>query len=432
MPDRTPPPPFHVFISAKSEDYPYAEKLFQFLQGKGIPTFFSQATLRRLGRADYRRAIDQALEQVQNLIVVVSRPEYTTSEWVQAEWGIFANELRSGRKHGNLITVTVGDLQPADLPITLRNLEVIPWDDQVFEVVLSYVRPPATPPELQPHHQQPTSSGKKRLYKGVAVFLGFLVLLSGIGGAFWWFQAPLVTVSPPQQTSPPPTAPPVTPTFKADPEQPPPLGSAQSHPAEPAPTRTPLPQAAEYQGASPALSQKPAAAPTPALEPAASLPEPPPSPAPQPPPVHRKPAAEAPTPKVSLYLDTSALLGKSGTARTEVYLQNLVQEMKNLLQGRGITVTLQPQPGVPTVKLLPPSNHQIFLSPFQDGDGKYIYPLALQVQVTPAAPVGAPPPILPIKASGRGVYKTDALELAVHQAASTIVTAIIPLLTKEN
>jgi len=131
-------------------------------------------------------------------------------------------------------------------------------------------------------------------------------------------------------------------------------------------------------------------------------------------------------------LDTSALLGKSGTARTEVYLQNLVQEMKNLLQGRGVTVTLQPQPGVPTVKLLPPSNHQIFLSPFQDGDGKYIYPLALQVQVTPPAPVGAPPQVLPIKASGRGVYKTDALELAVHQAASTIVTAIIQLLTKEN
>jgi len=55
-----------------------------------------------MGNSDYRREIDRALEQAKHLIVVTSRKEYVESKWVEAEWGSFINEKRSGRKDGIL------------------------------------------------------------------------------------------------------------------------------------------------------------------------------------------------------------------------------------------------------------------------------------------------------------------------------------------
>jgi hypothetical protein len=128
-----------VFISAKSEDYPHAKRVYDFLIARGVPTFFSHETLPELANADYRKEIDKALDNSEHMIVVVSRGDYARSPWVEAEWGFFINEKRSGRKPGNLITLTVGNLQPGNLPPSLRYYEAIPWDDHAFEKLLRYV-----------------------------------------------------------------------------------------------------------------------------------------------------------------------------------------------------------------------------------------------------------------------------------------------------
>lgn len=135
-----PPQRCQVFISAKSADYEYAHHIYQFLSERGIGVFFSDVSLPELGSSDYRREIDAKLDEAQHMIVVASSVEHAQAPWVEAEWGFFINEKRSGRKQGNLITVTVGDLKPEKLPASLRYYEVIPFDPKSLEKLLRYVR----------------------------------------------------------------------------------------------------------------------------------------------------------------------------------------------------------------------------------------------------------------------------------------------------
>jgi peptidoglycan hydrolase-like protein with peptidoglycan-binding domain len=129
-----------VFISAKSADYESARQVYQFLISKGTRAFFSQESLPTLAISDYRKQIDQALDQAKHLILVASSLEHVLSPWVEAEWGLFLNEKRSGRKTGNLVTLAVGDLRAADLPASLRYYSVIPFRADTLEQVLQYVR----------------------------------------------------------------------------------------------------------------------------------------------------------------------------------------------------------------------------------------------------------------------------------------------------
>jgi hypothetical protein len=134
-----------VFISARSTDYQYAIQVYQYLTGLGVRTFFSRESLPELGNSDYRKEIDKKLDEVQHLVVVVSSAENAKSPWVEAEWGFFINEKRSGRKMGNLITVTVGSLEPRDLPASLRYHEVIPFGPEAFEKIAHYVSSSSPP-----------------------------------------------------------------------------------------------------------------------------------------------------------------------------------------------------------------------------------------------------------------------------------------------
>lgn len=118
-----------IFLSAKSEDYAPASRVFTSLSEQGYSVFFSDQTLPRRGNTDYRREIDKALEQAKHLIVVTSRKEYVESRWVEAEWGSFINEKRSGRKDGNIIVLLAGSMKISDLPISLRSFETRFLDD---------------------------------------------------------------------------------------------------------------------------------------------------------------------------------------------------------------------------------------------------------------------------------------------------------------
>ena len=128
-----------VFISAKSSDYQYAAQVNDFLRSSGIPTFFSQETLPRLGNSDYRKEIDRALDRAEHMIVVGSSSENVLSDWVEYEWGFFVSEKLSRRKAGNIITVTVGSLKLDDLPPALRRYEVVPFDPKNLHMLLGYV-----------------------------------------------------------------------------------------------------------------------------------------------------------------------------------------------------------------------------------------------------------------------------------------------------
>jgi CheY-like chemotaxis protein len=129
-----------TFISAKSADYDYARTLNAFLKKKGIPTFFSDESIDALGQANYRKIIDTMLEQAGHLVVVASRPEYVSEGWVEYEWGSFVNLQRAGKKQGgNLVILTVGSLNPADLPLSLQYNQVIPFTEENFGKLLHYL-----------------------------------------------------------------------------------------------------------------------------------------------------------------------------------------------------------------------------------------------------------------------------------------------------
>ncbi len=120
-----------VFISSKSEDFGQARKVYDFLTAQGYSCFFSDETLEAMGQTDYKDAIDSALESAQHLVVVTSSREYAESKWVKYEWNTFANELLSGRKNGNLLTVACGGLKPDQLPLALRQRQVLSFENEL-------------------------------------------------------------------------------------------------------------------------------------------------------------------------------------------------------------------------------------------------------------------------------------------------------------
>ena len=111
---------------------------YDYLVSKGVSVFLSEMSLPALSNADYFAEIDKALERARNIVVVATSKENVLSGWVQYEWSTFANEKRSGRKEGNIITLVDNNMGIADLPILLRQYEVIPLPQ--IESMLDYLR----------------------------------------------------------------------------------------------------------------------------------------------------------------------------------------------------------------------------------------------------------------------------------------------------
>ncbi len=120
---------YEIFISKKSEDFLIAKKVYDFLTEKGYRVFLSEVSLPAIGSSEYMKAIDEALEHAKHLIVIGTKAENLLSGWVEAEWRVFINEKRSGRKSGNIITVVPVDTSINILPMSLRYYEVIPFSE---------------------------------------------------------------------------------------------------------------------------------------------------------------------------------------------------------------------------------------------------------------------------------------------------------------
>lgn len=129
---------YDVFISCKSEDYPLAKGVYEFLNNNGVRTFLASESLRRTGNTEYLNEIDDALDGCKHLIVFCTKAEYAKSEFVKMEWQLFRSEKYSGRKNGNILSIVGSEVQISDLPISLRSYEVIKFSDYK-SILLNYV-----------------------------------------------------------------------------------------------------------------------------------------------------------------------------------------------------------------------------------------------------------------------------------------------------
>ena len=122
---------YEIFISFKhtdiygefTQDFEIAKNLYSALTEMGYSVFFSENTLEQIGSSQYKNDIDEALDSVRILIVILTKAEYATAQWVQYEWDSFYNDYLSGvRPDSRLFTLT-SNVLPAQLPRTLRNVQ---------------------------------------------------------------------------------------------------------------------------------------------------------------------------------------------------------------------------------------------------------------------------------------------------------------------
>ncbi|MBR2961676.1 MAG: TIR domain-containing protein [Alistipes sp.] len=144
---------YDVFISCKSEDYPEAIAIHEYLEEQGLRVFMADVELRKKGRDVYGEIIDSALESVDHMIVFTSNAAYVNSTYVKSEWRTFVEEKRSGRKTGNIVTILKG-VQIDDLPIALRSVQFFPYGD--YASVIDYL--PIQNPQISAPDQPPVAS----------------------------------------------------------------------------------------------------------------------------------------------------------------------------------------------------------------------------------------------------------------------------------
>ncbi len=136
-----------VFISFKNTDFSgnptpdrhVAQELYDELNSRGIHTFFSDATLLTLGQSIYKRAIDEALESTQILVVVATAREFLESEWVKYEWESFHQDILSGMKRGAQIVPFLGNLSREQTPRSLRDFQTFHIGSHHVSAVADFV-----------------------------------------------------------------------------------------------------------------------------------------------------------------------------------------------------------------------------------------------------------------------------------------------------
>ena len=126
---------YDVFISCKSEDYPFAKKVYKYLKELNYNVFLADEELRKKGIAEYGKIIDEALDSATHMIIIASKPEHIESSYVQSEWRTFIEEKRTGRKTGNIITIINFDI--SSLPISLRQFES--FDFKHYSEICAYL-----------------------------------------------------------------------------------------------------------------------------------------------------------------------------------------------------------------------------------------------------------------------------------------------------
>ena len=148
---------YDVFISSKSEDYHLAEEVYDFLTKNGLSAFIASEELQKIGEAQYANAIDEALDESVHMVVVASSLSHINSKWVRYEWSTFSNDLKSGYRDGNLLTILSGSIELKSLPASLRHQQSFHFDSYK-KGILDYLKIHLKKEGKTPTKQQQTDS----------------------------------------------------------------------------------------------------------------------------------------------------------------------------------------------------------------------------------------------------------------------------------
>ena len=137
---------YDVFISFKKStdsksltpEAIVADKVYKLLRERKISVFYSEESLTECGVGQYSRTIEKALDESQILILVGSCKENIESQWVEAEWDSFLNDIRSGNKNGELLILNCGEMKPADFPLFLRRQQM--FKESELERLVQFVQ----------------------------------------------------------------------------------------------------------------------------------------------------------------------------------------------------------------------------------------------------------------------------------------------------
>lgn len=113
---------YDVFISYKSEDEMLARRVYDYLLSEGKHVFFACEVLPDMGKTEYRDAIMDALDHSQHFVLVTSKLDYITSNWVKEEWAFYVSKLIEDNHKGNLAIIIHDDFKvdKNQLPPNLR------------------------------------------------------------------------------------------------------------------------------------------------------------------------------------------------------------------------------------------------------------------------------------------------------------------------
>lgn len=136
---------YQVFLSfkntdkgEKTNDSQIAEKLYAYLLGKGINVFFSNVSLLEFGESAYKDAIDDALDSVELMVVLGSKPEYLTSQWCKYEWQSYQQNLLSGIVKGAMVTY-LGNMELHEVPTAIRHYQSFNMERDPFDKIGDFI-----------------------------------------------------------------------------------------------------------------------------------------------------------------------------------------------------------------------------------------------------------------------------------------------------
>lgn len=136
---------YQVFISFKNtdngeftKDKKVCEDLYKYLSEKGLKVFYSNVTLLDFGESAYKEVIDDALDEVQIMVVVGSKKEYLSSKWCKYEWHTYQQNILSSIVDGSIITY-LGDMSLSDVPTGIRHYQSFKLEETPIEAVGNFV-----------------------------------------------------------------------------------------------------------------------------------------------------------------------------------------------------------------------------------------------------------------------------------------------------
>jgi len=158
---------FDVFLSFKNSDehgnktpeVSMAEELYESLTNKGINVFFSNYSIGILGAAQYKAAIDSALDDASLLVAIGTSAENLNSNWVRYEWDGFYGDILSGQKEGQVISY-IDNMSTMQLPRTLRQLQSFERKTGDCSEITSFILN-ALGRSSSPSHNQKTTNIKR-------------------------------------------------------------------------------------------------------------------------------------------------------------------------------------------------------------------------------------------------------------------------------